>query len=141
MGLLLFLAYLGYLDYTVRYQFQGQRWELPSYVYARPLELYAGAPVTPERLQATLDDLHYRLDTRLTTPASYVRRGDEFWLSSRPFRFWDKEEANRRVKVVLEGGRVAAMQDLANGKDAALVRLDRCRSAVSTPAARKTASW
>ncbi|BBL69954.1 penicillin-binding protein 1B [Methylogaea oryzae] len=124
MGLLLFLAYLGYLDYTVRYQFQGQRWELPSYVYARPLELYAGAPVTPERLQATLDDLHYRLDTRLTTPASYVRRGDEFWLSSRPFRFWDKEEANRRVKVVLEGGRVAAMQDLANGKDAALVRLD-----------------
>src|SRR3569623_254302 len=32
-------VYVAYLDHTVRGQFEGKRWALPAYVYARPLEL------------------------------------------------------------------------------------------------------
>jgi len=46
MSLLAFAVWIGYLDYTVRRQFSGQRWELPSHVYARPVEIYAGAHVS-----------------------------------------------------------------------------------------------
>lgn len=124
LALLLFSAYLGYLDYTVQHQFRGQRWELPSYVYARPMELYAGAPVTAERLQTTLDELQYRADPGLSTPASYVRKGKEFWLSTRAFRFWDKEEPSRRVKLKFAAGGLEALQELPSGKGMALLRLD-----------------
>ncbi|TAN53277.1 MAG: penicillin-binding protein 1B [Methylococcaceae bacterium] len=124
LALLGLLTYLGYLDYTVQHQFQGQRWELPSYVYARPVELYVGAPLTAERLQSTLDELSYRNDPLLSTPASYARKGGEFWLSTRPFRFGDREQPNRRVKVSFAGGAPTALQEVPGGKNIALLRLD-----------------
>ena len=42
MGLLLL-----FLDVQIRHQFEGKRWAVPAKVYARPLELYAGAPLSP----------------------------------------------------------------------------------------------
>lgn len=122
--LLVFGVWLGYLDYTVRRQFEGQRWELPSHVYARPLELYAGAPVTGPRLLKALEDLQYRPDPGLSTPATYARKGDEFLVRSRPFRFWDRDEPSRSMKISLAGASVGGLYDLTNGDDLAIARLD-----------------
>ena len=35
-------CYIGYLDYTVRKQFEGRRWSIPARVYATPVEIYNG---------------------------------------------------------------------------------------------------
>ena len=46
-----FLApYLIYLDAQVRSRFDDLSWDLPSRVYARPLELKAGLPMSAEVL-------------------------------------------------------------------------------------------
>jgi penicillin-binding protein 1B len=122
--LLAFMTWLGYLDYTVRRQFEGQRWELPSHVYARPVEIYAGASLTGQRLFRTLEELQYRPDASLSTPATYARKGENFLIRTRPFRFWDKNESSRRLKVTLAGGVVSGLYDLSSGNALAIARLD-----------------
>ena len=42
--------YAIHLDGTVREKFEGKRWALPARVFARPLELYAGRPLSAEAL-------------------------------------------------------------------------------------------
>ncbi|HEY5714795.1 MAG TPA: hypothetical protein VIS54_00115, partial [Psychromonas sp.] len=37
------LIFIIYLDSTIRSTFTGNKWSVPSTVYARPLELYEGA--------------------------------------------------------------------------------------------------
>jgi penicillin-binding protein 1B len=77
--LLIFLAtatfvlacYIGYLDYTVRRQFEGKRWSIPARVYARSVELYAGLQMDTKQLLALLQKMHYRADRKLSSPATY----------------------------------------------------------------------
>ncbi|NLN58971.1 MAG: hypothetical protein GX151_13875, partial [Gammaproteobacteria bacterium] len=44
-GFIAFSIYLIRLDNIVRDKFEGQRWDIPAKVFARPLEVYSNAPV------------------------------------------------------------------------------------------------
>ena len=55
-----FAAWVGYLDHVVTREFQGRLWSVPAHVYAEPLDLYAGAPVSADDLEVELRRLHYR---------------------------------------------------------------------------------
>jgi penicillin-binding protein 1B len=112
------------LDGTVREKFEGKRWALPARVYARPLEVYVGLPLTPEVLQAELERLEYRRLQEPARPGTYARQQGGFLVRTRPFRFWDGAEPERFLDVRFEAGRVAALKDGAGGPDPALVRLD-----------------
>ena len=48
--LLIFTIYVIYLDFEVRSQFDGKKWSVPARVYARPLELYIGKPLSHEQM-------------------------------------------------------------------------------------------
>ncbi|WP_089724414.1 penicillin-binding protein 1B [Candidatus Thiosymbion oneisti] len=113
-----------HLDGTLRAKFEGKRWALPARVFARPLELYVGRPLSVEALTSELERLRYR---RVKTPnylGSYSRRGDRFLVHTRPFRFWDGPEPERILDIRIKDGRVAWLKDTAGGVDPALVRLD-----------------
>ena len=70
-----FVLYLGYLDYNVRNQFEGKRWAIPARVYANPVDLYAGNPISQGRFLELLKLLHYRQDKKLTVEGSYYVTG------------------------------------------------------------------
>lgn len=118
------ILYGVHLDRVVRGKFEGQRWALPARVYARPLELYASRPLTPDQVQGELDRLQYRPLADPKTPGSYHRDGDRFLVHTRVFRFWDGEEPERLLDLEITEGQVAALRDGAGGVDPALVRLD-----------------
>ncbi len=69
----IFVCYLGYLDYTVREQFEGKRWAIPARVYASPVELYAGSKINAQQLISLLKKLHYRADSTLSSQATYKK--------------------------------------------------------------------
>ena len=46
VGLVLVGALAVYLDAIVQEKFSGKRWAVPAKVFARPLELYAGRPLS-----------------------------------------------------------------------------------------------
>ena len=58
--LLVFAGYIAYLDRIVVSQFEGKRFSIPAKVYARPLELFVGAPTSQTHLHNELAKLGYQ---------------------------------------------------------------------------------
>lgn len=123
IALVALVGWVIYLDAIVTSKFEGRRWEIPSRVYARPLELYEGAPVSPAGLAIELQLLGYQQVARPDDPGEYSRQGSSFTLQTRDFSFPDVLESGRRVQLALTGDRVERMRILA-GPAAGIVRLD-----------------
>lgn len=118
------MIYLPVLDTTVRGQFEGKRWAVPARVYARPLELYVGKPMTPEQFARELAILHYRPAAQPVSPGTFARRGNEFHVVTRSFVFWDSREPSLPIRVRFEGGQLVSLTRSDTGRDTPLVRLD-----------------
>ncbi len=124
IGGLILAVYVGYLDFTVRQQFEGKRWSIPARVYASPVELYAGLPYSSNNLEDLLQQLHYRQDLQLSAEGSYFIKGGQVNVKTRAFNFGDTLEASRKISVNFGGGTVTRIVDSSNGSDLAIVRLD-----------------
>ncbi|MFP5382641.1 MAG: penicillin-binding protein 1B, partial [Gammaproteobacteria bacterium] len=72
----LFAIWVAYLDAVVTRSFEAHRWTLPARVYARPLDLYAGKPVTPGQALAELRELGYRESQSPAGPGEYTFSAD-----------------------------------------------------------------
>ena len=120
----LLAGYIVYLDFQVRHQFDGKRWSLPARVYARPLELYAGLQLTAEQFVNELKALHYRPVVSPRESGQFSRNNNKFHLISRPFDFWDGQEAPGNVRLSFSGGRLATLTDARGGQAVSLLRLD-----------------
>ena len=104
LGMVLLLGllvggYSLYLSKTVRVKFDGKRWAVPATVYARPLDLYAGAAISPAQLEAELRFIGYREVAKVSGPAQWSARGGRFTIHTRDAFFWDGEEQARRILV------------------------------------------
>lgn len=118
-------VYAVHLDQTVREQFEGKRWTLPAYVYARPLELFPGAPLSAAQLEQELRLLNYRPAAEGPLRAgSYRRQGERVRLVTRPFTYWDGREPAAALDLQFEGGMLAALQGLGGAAAPELARLD-----------------
>ncbi len=132
--LVLVSAWVIYLDLRIRLQFEQKRWSLPALVYARPLELYAGLPLSADELERTLRRLHYHAVGRVRGPGQYHRQGRRLTLQTRAFRFPDGPEASRRLRLRFGDGRLLSLRPADGGAAPGLVRLDPRRIASIYPA-------
>lgn len=124
VGGFIFASYVGYLDYTVRHQFEGKRWAIPARVYANPTELYAGFALTPAQLEDLLQALHYERDYQLTAAGSYYRDGEQINIKTRDFDFWDQHQFSSKIRVSFAGQTIGQIVDLDKRQDIAIFRLD-----------------
>jgi len=117
-------VYMTDLNKAIVQQFQGKRWALPARVYARPLQLFAGAEVSAEQFGQEIDLLPYRTVDQVTQPGTYRRRDNSFDIHTRSFAFWDGQEPSRAVRLQFNGGTLESISSL-NGQQApALMRLE-----------------
>ncbi len=114
------IAYTAWLDIGVRGQFEGRRWQLPARIYARPLDLYPGAKISPNEFVSELKRLSYR--PGLGRSACYRVRGEQVEIQTRSFKFWDEDEPAYRLKVNFKGQRLHSMSQA--GKKVDLARLE-----------------
>jgi penicillin-binding protein 1B len=118
------LGYVLYVNHLVTSQFTGRRWDLPAHVYARPVELYPGLPVSMEGLVAELRRLGYRpVGDVPNLPGTFRRGTDNIELISRPFRFWDGEQGALRIEATLDAQGVAELRG-PGGTSLPVARLD-----------------
>jgi len=110
VALVAFGGYLFWLDNNVTRQFEGRRWQVPARIFARPLELYPGAALTPKELIEELDAAGYQPGS-VQRAGGYVQQGNTFFVSLRGFRFWDGEDPPRRLSITVEGGQVRRLAD------------------------------
>ncbi len=120
----IFACYLGYLDYTVRKQFEGKRWSIPARVYASPVEIYAGLQMNMTQFSELLKKLHYRMDAKLSSQATYAKKAGSIRLKTRRFVFWDKTQDVQAIRVVFSKTEVRSITDLQSGREVSIVRLD-----------------
>ncbi|WP_198043550.1 penicillin-binding protein 1B [Ketobacter nezhaii] len=112
-AVLVILAAIGviYLDAVITNHFEGKRWSIPAKVYARPLELYDGMPITEEQLAFELSQLNYRhVFDREPTSGSFTTQGSHYQLATRGFDFWEGAEAAKKVSFDIHRGRVQGLQ-------------------------------
>lgn len=114
--------YLLRLDTTVREKFEGRRWAIPARVYARPLELYAGAPLALRDVQGELRLLNYR-EQAATTPGSWQLKGSELYIHTRGFAFGDGLEKAQVLRLHFNGNSLSDVASTVRG-GSGVVRLE-----------------
>ena len=129
------LAWVAWLDLDMRAQFEGKRWSLPARIYARPLEMYAGARMAPADFERELALAGYHETPSPMRAGSYRREGGHFRIIAREFPFWDRREPERRIEVRFERDRIVSLGD--GVRPVALARLDPAEIAQIHPAHRE----
>lgn len=110
------LAFVIYCDARVRSTFDEIRWQQPAKVFARPLILAPGAPVSARDLLQELDLLGYERDPGLRYPGSFFRQGDTFAIHYRDFAFPDTTRAAARILVHLADDSVSRVESMGGGR-------------------------
>ncbi|MGA9342709.1 MAG: penicillin-binding protein 1B [Rhodanobacteraceae bacterium] len=131
LGLLLGFAipYVVNLDAQVRSRFDDLSWQIPSRVYARPLEFAPGLPLTIEALKRELEFARYRSVDVASAPGTYHESGAHFVIARRAFIYLDGRERARRFDVRLADGHVEQLSDADSGAAMTHARLDPARIA------------
>ncbi|MDQ2694347.1 MAG: penicillin-binding protein 1B [Pseudomonadota bacterium] len=117
-------AYVMHLDTLIRSQFEGRRWALPARVYARPLELFPGRPLSAGQFAAELALLRYRAVEEPRSPGTYARDGDTFRVVSRSFSFWDGAEPSQALRLTFAKDTVKDLTGFEETAALDLVRMD-----------------
>jgi penicillin-binding protein 1B len=112
-----------YLDQLVVRQFEGRRWTLPAQVYAAPLELYAGLPLTLPELEHELQRLHYRRSERPDRPGAYRVQGERIDVALRPARFADEVRHAELLTITSGAKGIDSLRDSA-GHEVPVLRLE-----------------
>ncbi|HSZ09235.1 MAG TPA: penicillin-binding protein 1B [Steroidobacteraceae bacterium] len=116
-------VWIVHLDRVVTKQFQGRHWSVPARVYAAPLELYAGAPISADDLEEELRRVHYRPGDPAGGSGLYRRVGNAFDIHARRVRFIDEQRDDQLVSIHADASSITSMRQ-ANGADLPVFRLD-----------------
>jgi len=117
-------CYLGYLDYTVRKQFEGRRWSIPARVYATPVEIYSGYKHSITEFESLLQQLHYRRDYHLSSEGTYYKKGQQINIKTRGFNFWDIHEQSRQIRIKFTTDSISQIINLTTSQTIPIVRMD-----------------
>ncbi len=132
-GTLFGAAWFLWIDYRVRMDFQALKWALPARIYARPVELYAGAHIGDEDLVDYLQRLGYRETSRVDGPGEYQLEQSLVRLRTRGFEFWDGHEPSVYAEVDFSGRHVLSLRGNQAGLDLPLLRLEPVEIAQINP--------
>ena len=110
------------LDTVVQEKFEGKRWAIPARVFARPLELYSGAPLALKDVQDELRILNYR-EQAATTPGTWQQKGGELYVHTRGFQFSDGTEKAQVLRLRFSGNNLTDVASTVPN-DRGVVRLE-----------------
>ena len=68
----LLLPWVIYLNHIVTTEFEGRKWDLPSRVYARPLDLFPGLALPMSGLLLELKTAGYTRNSSAQVPGTYA---------------------------------------------------------------------
>jgi len=109
-----------YLDSVVRSTFTDKKWSVPSIVYARPLEIYEGAPLTLKDLKEELTLLNYHFVNQVAHPGEAFINGQTVTIYTPAFQFSDQLQPAKKFQLNFTNGFVSR---LASNDNTVLVRL------------------
>ena len=112
-----------YLNHVATTQFEGRRWTLPAQVFAAPLELYTGLPLSRAQLAAELERLGYKRSERLERPGTYRFKDTHLEVALRPARFADEARHAGILSIAFGNEGIAGLTEAA-GQEVPVLRLE-----------------
>lgn len=103
---LAFSVYLIRLDNVIRDKFEGNRWDIPAKVFARPLEIYATAPIAQIEFEQELKLLGYKNSDSYTKSGTYITQPNTIYVHTRGFDFGDSVDPEQVLQVTFAGDTV-----------------------------------
>jgi len=128
LGLGFLIPYTIYLNHQVSEKFDALTWQVPTRVYARPLQVTPGMAMNAATLKTELDAAGYREGDGVK-PGTYATEGGRWTISSRGYRDVDRVVAPGRVQLTLSGGRVSRLRDGGGERGLEVARMDPARIA------------
>lgn len=110
VGFIAFSIYIVRLDTVIRSKFEGQRWDIPAKVYARPLEIYNQAPVSEANFLQELNMLGYKKSDSYAHPGTYVLNGNKVFVHTRGFDFGDSTESEQILNLTFAQDQIIDVQ-------------------------------
>ncbi len=102
--------YLIRLDNIIRTKFEGQRWDIPAKVFARPLEIFNQAPIAQQDLTAELQLLGYKESSNYIKSGSYVMQGSTVYVHTRGFDFGESIEPEQILEISFAGQQIGEVR-------------------------------
>ena len=124
--LLILAGYMVWLDFRVTAEFSGRKWDLPSHIYTRPLELFVGAAVSRDELIWELEQLGYRRVDSARSVGQFSVASNRVQLFARGFDFWDGAEPSRLTMMEFSGDYLTSLID-ADSLPVPIMRLEPMR--------------
>jgi penicillin-binding protein 1B len=115
------IAFVIYLDFTIRSTFDGKKWSVPSTVYARPLEIYQGAELSIADLKAELTILGYQFVSKPEKPGQAAVSSNKVTIFTLGFQFSDDIESSRLIELHFDDG---VISQFVNDEGVSLLRLE-----------------
>lgn len=122
--LVIFLAWMIWLDSWVMQKFNGQKWAMPATVYARPLELYRGLAISQQAVIKELQAAAYQQNNS-GIAGSFYSNANQLHIALRPFDFWDGRQEATSVLLRFENDRVVQLNHSLD--NSASIRLEPIR--------------
>ena len=94
-----FSVYVIRLDNVIRDKFEGNRWDIPAKVFARPLEIYANAPIIQKDLEQELKLLGYKESNSYEKSGNYVVQNNALYIHTRGFDYGNEVDPEQVLQV------------------------------------------
>jgi penicillin-binding protein 1B len=124
------VAYFIYVDAQVKQRFEGNKWQVPAQIFARPLTLQTKQEITIDEVQDELTLLGYRRVPNAKLRGEYQIYANQLRIQRRAFHFPQGFEPERDIRLTWQGDRIAKIEYLIGrgpnptAKSVALTRLE-----------------
>lgn len=129
IGLGFLIPYTLYLNHQVTMRFGQLRWQVPTRVYARPLQVAQGMSMDARTLKTELDAASYRDDGKGERPGTYASKGGRWNIANRGYQDVGGTIGPSRIQVTVSGGRVQSVRDAVRNRTVKSAKLDPARIA------------
>ncbi|WP_026843318.1 penicillin-binding protein 1B [Brumicola pallidula] len=124
------VSYVIYIDAQVKQRFEGNKWQVPAQIFARPLTLQVKQEITIDEVKDELSLLGYRKVAAAQSTGEYQIYSNQLRIQRRAFHFPNGFEPERDIRITWQGVRITKIEYLigkgANptSKSLALIRLE-----------------
>ena len=111
VSLVSLIAYMFYLDATIKHHFSGNKWQVPAQIYARSLDIEVEQEITPTEIIDELKLLGYRPVSRVSGSGEYTYQSKQLTFMRRAFDFIDGRQESRLIQIEWQGNRIGQIRE------------------------------
>ncbi|MDT0595603.1 penicillin-binding protein 1B [Glaciecola petra] len=110
-------AYLVYLDAQIQPRFEGNKWQVPAQIYARPLVLEKKQEISIQEIEDELELLGYRLQDAADEVGEYSKSDKQLIIYRREFYYPDNIYPAQKILIGWEGDKISTLARVDDGEN------------------------